>query len=347
MIKDLLIYHTNYGEKSLKIIVDDILKYKPKDVFYFTIGEWDLPQAIPDDDFKELEKVCVEYNVQFYVLLGGMEHSYYISHRYPKNNFNILRWPTYCLHDVYFALVHHDYNDIETLRTEVDFNYLFDLYNNIPHHHRCLLMDELEHYDLLKDGIVTWNQINDTYSNYDFKYWKQKLIVLDDDFLLDGKRNEYTKNLLKHSAFCTIIPESTVNHIDYTEKTYRTIMLEKPYIGLGKAKHNKWFTKLGFELYDEIFDYSLDHSPVLERRVESIVDSIKRLRGKNLQELHELVQPKIKRNKKRALDLIERDEFIPRKLIELYNNYSDIFNDAVGDNNIPKYLIDIINKNQQ
>jgi hypothetical protein len=346
MNKDFLIYHTAYGKDSLKVIVEDILKYKPKDIFYFTIGEWDLPQTIPDDDFKLLEKTCIENNVQFYVLLGGMEHAYYVSHRYPKQNFNILRWPTYCLHDVYYSLTHHNYDHIETLNAGTNFEYLYDLYNNIPHYHRCVLIDEFAKYDLIKDGIISWNQIDPKYSNYEFKHWEPKLVILDDDFMLDDKRNEYTKNLLKNSGFCSIVTESTTNHIDYTEKTYRTIMLEKPYIGLGKAKHNKWFTKLGFELYDEIFDYSLDHSPVLERRVESIVNSVKRLRDKDIHELYNLVQPKIKRNKKRAMDLIKKDEFIPRKLVEFYNNHIDVFHDAVDGINIPQYFIDVINKNQ-
>lgn len=347
MNKDFLIYHTGYSEDSLKIIVEDILKYKPKDIFYFTIGEWDLPQTISDDDYRLLENACVEYDVQFYVLLGGMDHSYYISHRYPKRNFNILRWPTYCLHDVYYTLKHFNYGDIESLSADINFNYIYDLYNNIPHYHRCMLMDELQRYDLLKDGIVTWNQIDNDYSKYDFKYWKQELIILDDDFMVNNKRNEYTKNLLKNSGFCSIIPESTTNHIDYTEKTFRTIMLEKPYIGLGKAKHNKWFTKLGFELYDEIFDYSLDHSPVLERRVESIVDSIKRLKDRDIRELYNLVQPKIKRNKKRAMNLIQKDEFMPSKLGDLYLKYKDIFEDSVDGTNIPKYFMDVLNKNIQ
>jgi hypothetical protein len=124
-------------------------------------------------------------------------------------------------------------------------------------------------------------------------------------------------------------------------------MLEKPYIGLGKAKHNKWFTKLGFELYDEIFDYSLDHSPVLERRVESIVDSIKRLKDRDMRELYNLVQPKIKRNKKRAMNLIQKDEFMPGKLGDLYLKYKDIFEDSVDGTNIPKYFMDVLNKNIQ
>lgn len=345
MNKDFLIYHTGYGEESLKIIINDIKEYKPKDVFYFTIGEWDLPQTIPDDDFKELEKVCVEYGTQFYALLGGMDHSYFIGHRYPKENFNILRWPTYCLHDVVNSL-RVKTNDILNFNANINFNYLFDSYNNIPHYHRCVLMDQLAKYDFIKDGIISWNQIDQKYSEYEFKYWEQKHMILDNDFIKDGVRNEYTENLLNNNGFFSIITESTTKHIDYTEKTFRTILLEKPYIALGKAKHNKTFMKLGFELYDEIFDYSLDHSPVLERRVDLIIENIRILKRKNLQELYELIKPKLKRNKQRALDLVEKDEFIPKKIIELYEKYTDVFHSHVDGTNIPKYFIDTINKNR-
>ncbi len=58
---------------------------------------------------------------------------------------------------------------------------------------------------------------------------------------------------------CSVVVETYIEGpIFYTEKTWKEIFYQRPFILLGNKGSNSKLEELGFKLYDEIFDYSFD-----------------------------------------------------------------------------------------
>jgi hypothetical protein len=81
--------------------------------------------------------------------------------------------------------------------------------------------------------------------------------------------------------------------------------------------HQK-LVNMGFELYDEIIDYSFDSEPDMLKRAEAIAVNVKRISEQNTTELYQRIKAKAERN---------------------YNNYMRIFKDI---NTIPEIIKDRI-----
>ena len=106
-----------------------------------------------------------------------------------------------------------------------------------------------------------------------------------------------------------------------TEKTFRPIFLEQPFICLGAKNQNMILQKYGIELYDEIFDYSFDLKNDIEGRVDGIIKNLKSIQNQDYNQIYNNLLPKIKRNKKRLLDLYQNDsEFNP--FVPFYEKYN-------------------------
>ena len=80
--------------------------------------------------------------------------------------------------------------------------------------------------------------------------------------------------------------------------------------------------EFGFELYDEIFDYSFDTENDVSKKCELIVENIKRLEGKDLNKLYKSLYKKIEFNQKRLLDILNNNSYQSIEMKEhtgLYN----------------------------
>ena len=164
--------------------------------------------------------------------------------------------------------------------------------------HRELLYYKLKENNLLKDGHVSAR-------------WKE--VYLDDLGLGPhrGIHQQETSHLSSvHSilpyykdAFCSVVTESEYHkfNIRFTEKFYFPIMYNQPFMVLGSPSLLKWIKKYGFETFPELFDESYDEENDLKKRTEIIIDNLKKLQDKSnqeLQDLLEMVKPKIIHNKK-------------------------------------------------
>jgi hypothetical protein len=336
---EILICNGDRGNDLTKYFLEQIHDNHIKKIFYFTAGEWEMAQGIKEIDFDMLENVLVRNKAHMYVLLGGEDHENHLTYRYPKNNFTIFRFPTYCLHEVHYqALVNYG----ENFKTIINYNYLFDLYNHVPHFHRCLLIDELCKNNLLGNGIYTWNKIDKNYSKYKFECWQEELKIIDKEFLNTPARNQYTNDLLLNQGIISIIPESTTEHMDYTEKTFRAIYFEKPFYIYGRIGQNKNIKKYGFEIFEELFEYETEDKGYLKRRCAGLINNLKKLKTKDILELYKTIEWKLKHNKKRYLEIIEQDDYLPKGLLNLFIEHKDEF---INSPILPNYFIEVLNKN--
>jgi hypothetical protein len=76
---------------------------------------------------------------------------------------------------------------------------------------------------------------------------------------------------------CDLVLESTIDTLFITEKTWKPIVFKKPFLVWGSQGLHAKLKDLGFELYDELFDYSFDGG-VFDpnwRRLGRLCESIK------------------------------------------------------------------------
>lgn len=362
--KDFLFLDTdiNSSDWSLKPIIDIILEKKPKDVVYHYPTECTLhwlsdcyypvplnnsndPSFNPENykfetpkQFLDLEKVLVENNINFYLILGADKpeiFKYLYDLPTKVKNFEILFYPTYLIFHTYVGvrnmlLLHTKFKDVRGLEIEKKFNYLYINYNNKPRLHRCMLVDELFRTKLNEFGRISWNQlttvrpdnVSDLLGNYtyEFKFWKEEYINIDS--YRDSEKihtDEFSPLLTRPNALIELVSETSKEVAFITEKTFRPILLEQPFICLGAPNQNLGLLKYGFELYDEIFDYSFDNKPNLEDRINGIIENLNKIKDEDYYQLYNLLEPKIKRNKERMFSLLENDPFNP--YINLYQKY--------------------------
>ena len=364
--KDFLFLDTdiNSNDWSLKPIIDIIIEKKPKDVVYHLPTEctldwlsycyYPVPLNSSNDpsfnsenykfslpqDFLDLEKVLVENNINFYLILGAdkpeiFKYLYDLSTK--VKNFEILFYPTYLIFHTYVGvrnllLLHTKFKDVRGLEIEKKFDYLYVNYNNKPRLHRCMLVDELFRTKLNEFGRISWNQLTtvrpDNISDllgiytYEFKCWKEEYINIDS--YRDSEKihiDEYSPLLTRPNALIELVSETSREVTFITEKTFRPILLEQPFICLGAPNQNLGLLKYGFELYDEVFDYSFDSKPDLEDRINGIIENLNKIKDEDYYQIYKLLEPKIKRNKERMFSLLENDPFNP--YINLYQKYID------------------------
>ena len=74
-----------------------------------------------------------------------------------------------------------------------------------------------------------------------------------------------------------LVTESFVGEsLSFTEKTWKPIVMKKPFILMSGRHAHKYLKVMGYELYDEIFDYSFDDKD-FDERYFSIVNQVKEL----------------------------------------------------------------------
>lgn len=214
------------------------------------------------------------------------------------------------------------------INTDYNPKKLFISLNTRAHYHRCLLMDLIVGNNLLNDGIISWhNQPADwKNSHYEWKHWSPKFLSFDTDYnVSDKNRLIYQHTLPKelNDVFLMLISETCVDHLFITEKTWHAILAEKPFIVFGSVNFHKKLESMGFELYNDVIDYSFDCENDFRKRASMIIKELQRLNNLNFVDMHRAIEPKLKKNKTRALEMVKNEEGIP-KLSYSFKCYKEI-----------------------
>jgi hypothetical protein len=340
----------NHSDLTLRPIINLIIEKKPECVIYGyqteASVEW-LNQCYVNNEnftvypeFFELEKILLQNNCNFYLVLGCDYPELYLPFENLIKNFKILYWPTYLISHTYDGLKDLYLSprgldgplNVENLSIKNNFTKLYLNLNNKSRYHRCLMMDQLYSNNLFEFGINSWNQkmdecgLNDILINedlnYKFKHWKEKYINVDGYRIKEfGFKDEYTDIIIESSCFMSLVGESSMYLPFVTEKTYRPILLKHPFLCYGAKNQNKEILKFGFELYDEIFDYEFDSEPNINDRILGVIDNLNNLKNENYYDLYKKIEPKLEYNKNRALKIRENDEYNP--YVSFYQKYSN------------------------
>lgn len=256
-------------------------------------------------------------------------------------NTKIIHWETFWFNRTFEAWKSHDKLnapkglEIYNLRTgeNPSFKYPYITLNNISKRHRCLVMDLLAKYNLIEKGAISWRDINhacndirhtftdgivdSVYMGYRYKYWKPKRIILDQD--IHQQFLQETLPIEFNQSFMQLVTESDDQFVFYSEKTVTPILLNKLFLVASAKGHHTELKNLGFQLYDEIFDYSFDNEPDESIRYEGLIENVNRISTmppQQLEKLHTSVFEKLVYNKKHALNLVSA---IPPEVTEVLN----------------------------
>jgi hypothetical protein len=207
-----------------------------------------------------------------------------------------------------------------------------------------MFIDFIYKNNLFKFGNITWNVLTKDYNNkkYDFKFWNETILHVKDNTYFHYNLNFFNDDSLFH-----IIGETDRNKNFITEKTYKTILIGKPFIVVGAKNSNLNLKKYGFKLYDELFDYSFDKEDNLEKRINGIIENIINLKNKDYDNLLLKIKDKIEFNKKRYFEILEKDNYIPKIFLKLYFEYENYFEEKINKKEFPSVLKIILNKNKK
>lgn len=177
---------------------------------------------------------------------------------------------------------------------------------------------------------------------------KKRLTEIEYDFPAEvGVKEAYFNRFLPIESLtscCDLVVESypTKDAVFFSEKTWKEIVLKRPYLTFGAKNQYKFFKNMEFELYDEIFDYSFDSETVIENKINLFVKEVEKYIDIEISEFHELINvlsPKIEYN----FNLCE-------KYIKQYENF-EIFLDKFKKEDTCNFIdaktnLDFLAKNQ-
>jgi hypothetical protein len=187
------------------------------------------------------------------------------------------------------------------------------------------MLDQLYHHDLIKFGDITFHDPGST--NYKWKYWSPIHLVLDKVY---PKIKDQYKTLPEEfsTTLVSLIAETTMETVFITEKTWTALLFSKPFIVFGATGFHRALKDLGFELYDELFDYTFDSIADIEMRLDGILNNLKNLVGQDYNSLRSKIADKAERNKQHMIKIATSREYIPALMLSHLKNITP--NNAKG-----------------
>lgn len=256
--------------------------------------------------------------------------------QYIAENFELINYPRS------FFIYYYNFNDPqEPLLPAANFKYRFACFNNFPKPHRVHLIDQLYGLSEQHHSIITWRSGQFCYdlARQPPKHFDTRKIVCPDLLNVDWTEMGYAAERpvpLNYDQCAVDLVTETVYHIQdapdtvfITEKTVRPLWHGKLFLTLTTPGFHSWLRSQGFELYDELFDYSFDyvHCPLL--RFRGYFSNVKKLRAMSLDQIETVyhrVKDKIAHNAElaRTIDsnapeiLLDQKNILPRRCVERF-----------------------------
>lgn len=301
------LYYSQLDEPSFEKIKKDIEIHRPARIVLLCETEWDSRELTP-----ELAELLNAHNIHLIVTFCSYPDPYYEQKTKYFKSIELVHWSTYWVHWTLMCSSQLNFNI-----SYDNFKYPFICLNNKNHKHRCMLIDELTRNDLLNKGIVTWHRFPNQHSSkhlYEFKYYDDSIRLIGDDFIT--KLDSFLIPPEYHESFLHVIGEATTSVTCISEKTWLPILYRKPWIIMSNVNFHQKLVDLGFELYDEIIDYSFDSEPDMQKRAHAISENVKRISQQNVNELYKLIKPKADRNYNNYMRILKSGAYVPPVIVE-------------------------------
>jgi hypothetical protein len=340
-MRDLLIvgYNEIYNKpfdsnNAIEPFINFLKSHQNKDVLFWHASE---PITNPFDFYgweklNDFEKLLLKNDLVVYGLFGG--DKIFKSLEEPIKNYHVLSWSTFLLHYSKYYLEKSYNKKITDINITPTFDKHFLCLNKHPREQRSITIDYLYKEGLFNYGSISWNKLSkDWQEKYDFEYWEERIMNLDiispDINKLNIHQSFNTDFLLNNGCVLNYVIETMVDNrnLFISEKTYKNLLIGQPFFSVGSVLHNRTLRSMGFELYDEIFDYSVERCVDLKIKLIQMINQLKTIIEYDVDSLYRLVKDKTIKNKEKSLQICENDPFIPPKLIELYLNHKEKFDE--------------------
>ena len=175
------------------------------------------------------------------------------------------------------------------------------------------------------------------------------------EFVSEWQSNSMNKKIFNESlpietfhTCCDIVFESYTNtdSVFFTEKTWKEIIFKRPFITFGSKNQNQIFKKLGFELYNDVFNYDFETRKTLQNRFNDFNDQILYFLNMDTEQFFqqiEILNDKINYNFNHYIDQLGQNKYSL-----LLEKYKDKKQNIVKDNDIifKKALLELENIKQ-
>ena len=153
-----------------------------------------------------------------------------------------------------------------------------------PKEHRCRFIDYIHRYKLQESTFFTWNITQSEINidiEYTFKHWEEKKTISKTSYSelkLEKRYIGQHSNLPEeyHKSVFDIVLETTTNCPFFSEKTWKPIYLQKPFLVYGSPNIHQKLSELGFLLYHFI-DYRFDVETDDSKRAILLIEEMKKL----------------------------------------------------------------------
>ena len=323
--KTLIIFQwdSEEGEASSKDLINSIKTGKYTDVRAVSPQEYEVNwMHLTGYDARYIEKCLLAYKVTLTVIYGSLGRLL-PARRDPIFNTCFIFLPLYFAYDTV-----SNRDPIDLLCDHKKTKHGVALFNK-PHIFRCITMDSFAQHGLLDFIDYSWNMLTKNYQNkYYFKYWKEEVTNLDDNFEQSGDYHNSIPTEMNNAAV-QIISESTVDGVFFTEKTFNAIFRGMPFIIIGQPGMNIILEEFGFRNFTEELNVSdIEESFYADVRGDDPVDFdlyIKRMSNRLVgtfenntpEELIIKCKKKVIHNRKVLLNIFNQNKFIPLQLFSL------------------------------
>lgn len=280
--------------------------------------------------FSNLKETLNKHSVELELWIGNYE---------TKLDSCVINWPSIW---IYYSYFFYQSCHLKVIPNKFDKGYVF--LNRRSRLHRSLMIDKLYQCNLQDFGHISWHGINKdsfgTLNNYQFKFFNNSIKTFDD---LVSTKEENTRfgfciNFQEYfSGFVNLISESEYQIKDISEKTWFSILHRKPFMILGVKGVHRILEDMGFELYNEIFDYSFDFEDDLNTRIDMIAANLQKLQHIDLDQTYQKILPKIEYNRNVLMNIIKNKLLIPEKFYQYLSTetgsnkyYLNLYNEKIN-----------------
>lgn len=323
-------------EMQIELEVDDwwdaffnlVLNTNKKFIYYDNLHEHHV-HTDESEYLSNLDYKLGKTGKKLYISLSGHRGNQHNTFLYSKlNNIKVFLFPTFHLH----FLINGMKKDILNIKRPRSYEKMFINLNNHYKHHKYELVKSLYKNNLEKYGVIT-------YLDENTNDWNIPRID-------DGPQNSGLFNLsFHHNPLIDLVSESESEYLRITEKTWKPITLGQIFLVNGGINFHKNLKDMGFQLYDEIFDYSFDENSNIIERIDGIINNLHNLRDKNYDEIFTKVQEKIVYNRQRAQKIYENYEYVSPSYLDLMIQIKkDLITDGCHDVFYKKNIFDPIHE---
>lgn len=257
--------------------IEETVKSADKHVVFWQPGE----KFIPNIDPVEVADIAKKYNKTAQVILNK---------------------------DFYFFWAYKTvYHSNTVLGHNKKINRSFTCLNGKKRQFRSKFVDILAKHNLIENNYVSLNLWDWSEDDYDFQHRDNTPLYIDS---INKKEYWNVPQCWQDSMF-SVVTETSIDNADFiTEKTWLPIYHKRPFIILGPSGIHRKLKNLGFELFDEYFDYGFDCIND-ESKIDIIVEQLQDIQDLNYSKACKKIKHKLEHNHDLLVQKVRSGEWLP------------------------------------